>query len=140
MLNGRLSLFPFGGVGKRNNSDGGTLFPSQCEQEAHHGMSLPILVHPLFVMKNPTMGSVTAPQALPMNSTMEAWKALICREGKLQSKLTNPFITITQHALVQLLVLSYPSDIQQVDLQEEGGGAGGHLLGRAADGETQFTA
>lgn len=34
----------------------------------------------------------------------------------------------------------YLSDIQQVDLQEEGRGAGCHLLGRAANGETQFTA
>lgn len=45
---------------------------------SHQGMSLPILVHLLFVMKKPTTGSVTAPQTLPMNSTMEAWKALIC--------------------------------------------------------------
>lgn len=34
----------------------------------------------------------------------------------------------------------YLSDVEQVDLQEEGCGAGGHLLGRAADGETQLTA
>lgn len=39
---------------------------------AHQGMSLPILVHLLLVMKKPTMGSVTAPHALPMNSTMDA--------------------------------------------------------------------
>lgn len=54
-----------------------------CRQKvrkgAHQGMSRPILVHLVFVMKKPTMGSVTAPQALPMNRTMEAWKALICR-------------------------------------------------------------
>lgn len=48
-------------------------------------MSLPILVHLLFVMKNPTMGSVTAPQALPMNNTIEAWTALICRGEKGQT-------------------------------------------------------
>lgn len=36
--------------------------------------------------------------------------------------------------------LHYLSDIEQVDLQEEGCGAGSHLLGRAANGETQLTA
>lgn len=52
-------------------------------------MSLPILVHLLFVMKKPTTGSVTAPQALPMNSTMEAWKALICGAEQGQTGVKN---------------------------------------------------
>lgn len=47
-------------------------------------MSLPILVHLLFVMKKPTAGSVTAPQAFPMNNTKEAWKALICKDKEGQ--------------------------------------------------------
>lgn len=40
-------------------------------------------------MKKPTTGSVTAPQALPMNSTMEAWKALICRAERGQTGVKN---------------------------------------------------
>lgn len=52
-------------------------------------MSLPILVHLLFVMKKPTIGSVTAPQALPMKSTMEAWTALICREEQPPTGVIN---------------------------------------------------
>lgn len=35
---------------------------------------------------------------------------------------------------------SYLGDIEQVDLQEEGRGAGSHLLGRTTDGETQLAA
>lgn len=40
-------------------------------------------------MKKPTIGSVTAPQALPMNSTMEAWKAVICRAKQGQIGVKN---------------------------------------------------
>lgn len=79
------------GEGKRNNNE-----EEVQRWGAHQGMSLPIFVHLLFVMKKPTTGSVTAPQALPMNSTMEAWKALICRAergqtGVKNTKLTNSF-------------------------------------------------
>ena len=35
---------------------------------------------------------------------------------------------------------TYLSYVKQVDLQEEGCGAGSHLLGCASDGETEFTA
>lgn len=38
------------------------------------------------------------------------------------------------------LFTHYLSDIEQVDLQEERGGAGSHLFGRAADGKTQLAA
>lgn len=115
-------------------------------------MSLPILVHLLFVMKKPTIGSVTAPQALPMNSTMEAWKALICKaeQGQIEVKNTHTHKTHTliysytgaTHILPHSLCSRphYLSDVKQVDLQEEGCGAGSHLLGRAADGETQLAA
>lgn len=122
---------------ERNNSEG--------SYEAHQGMSLPILVHLLFVMKKPTIGSVTAPQALPMKSTMEAWKALICRDehGQAGVKNTRRHKTPGQHAHTFHSLwpqTCYLGDIKQVDLQEEGGGAGGHLLGRATDGEAQFAA
>lgn len=111
---------------------------------AHQGMSLPILVHLLFVMKKPTIGSVTAPQALPMNSTMEAWKALICNTEQGQTGVTNR--RTQTHLSTQILSqalcsqTNYLSDIEQIDLQEEGGGAGSHLLGRATNSETQLTA
>lgn len=37
-----------------------------------------------------------------------------------------------------MLMLNYLSDIEQVDLQEEGCGAGSHFLGHAANGKTQL--
>lgn len=125
-----------------------------AEQGAHQGMSLPILVHLLFVMKKPTIGSVTAPQALPMNRTMEAWKALICRAEQGQTGVTNrnktrtvfyPYMGVKQtntqrHSHSLCHQIHYLSDIQQVDLQEERCGAGSHLLWSAANGETQLTA
>ncbi len=44
------------------------------------------------------------------------------------------------HFLILCPQTHYLSDVKQVDLQEEGSGAGSHLLGCAADGETHFTA
>lgn len=81
----------------RNSDDGDTFF----ERRTHQGMSLPILVHLLFVIRKPTMGSVTAPQARPMSSTMEAWKAVICRAGQGEigvknTKLQHPFIHVQE--------------------------------------------
>lgn len=114
-------------------------------------MSLPIFVHLLFVMKKPTTGSVTAPQALPMNSTMEAWKALICRAERGQTGVKNTrwhtthqlvysFIGTTNNSHYPRYKTHYLSDVEQVDLQEEGRGAGSHLLGCSADGETELAA
>jgi len=40
-------------------------------------MSRPIFVHLLLLIKKPATGSVTAPEALPMNSTKEAWSGVI---------------------------------------------------------------
>lgn len=36
--------------------------------------------------------------------------------------------------------MAHLGNVQQVNLQEEGGGAGGNLFGDAADGETQLVA
>lgn len=109
---------------------------------SHQGMSLPILVHLLFVMKKPTTGSVTAPQTLPMNSTMEAWKALICgaQQGHAGThRHTFPYQLIF-FICESRFQCAYLSNVEQVDLQEESCGAGSHFLGRAADGKTQFAA
>lgn len=43
----------------------------------YQGMSRPIFVHLLLLIKKPATGSVTAPEALPMNSTKEAWNGVI---------------------------------------------------------------
>ncbi len=67
----------------------------------HHGMSRPIFVHLLLVMKNPTMGSVTAPQALPTNNTIEAWNGLICQE---KTKWTSALMEILIQTVVRFLL------------------------------------
>lgn len=106
---------------------------------AHQGMSLPILVHLLFVMKKPTIGSVTAPQALPMKSTMEAWTALICREEQPDTGVINSTGQTLQKDF-HCPWRRYLGNIKQVDLQKEGRGAGSHLLRHATNGKAEFAA
>lgn len=102
-------------------------------------MSLPILVHLLFVMKKPTIGSVTAPQALPMKSTMEAWTALICREEQPHTHVINSTGKLSKWTFLCPWRL-YLGNIKQVDLQKEGRGAGSHLLRDSTNGEAEFAA
>lgn len=40
-------------------------------------MSRPIFLHLLLLIKKPATGSLTAPEALPINSTKEAWNGVI---------------------------------------------------------------
>lgn len=73
-----------------------------------------------------------------MNSTMEAWTALIWRgKGKNEYDLKCEKHLEGRHIVSWWC---YLSDVQQVDLQEEGGGARSHLLGRTTDGKAQLAA